>query len=166
MHRVGAPILPPCLLHNQGILLFFKVWMSQISYSIRKRHTYLPSSVMRPSALWFCTEVSSLSTDMRIIYRLFRVSLIGDLLVGSDVVVMVCMSILAVLSTPLGMIECVKSASQVVLRASIIFCLIVQPTLTSGTVMPPFPWHSNSFFCHQQQQSLSARSLPQAMLST
>ena len=54
--------------------------MSQISYSVRKRHIYLPSSVMRPSALWFCTEVSSLSTDMRIIYRLFRVSLIGDLL--------------------------------------------------------------------------------------
>ena len=93
---------------------------------------------MRPSALWFCTEVCSLNTDMRIIYLLFRVSLIGDLLVGSDVVVMVCMSILAVLSTPLGMIECVTSASQVVLRTSTIFCLIVQPTLTSGTVMPPF----------------------------
>ena len=43
----------------------------------------------------------------------------------------------AVLSTPLGMIECVKSASQDVVRTSIIFCLIVQPTLTSGTVMPP-----------------------------
>ena len=43
---------------------------------------------------------------MRTIYLLFRVSLIGDLLEGSDVVVMVCMSILAVLSTPLGMIEC------------------------------------------------------------
>ena len=57
---------------------------------------------------------------------------------GSDAAVMVCMSILAVLSTPLGMIECVKSASQVVSRTSIIFCLIVQPTLTSGTVMPPF----------------------------
>ena len=44
------------------------------------------------------------------------VHLIGHLSVGSDVAVimMVCMSILAVLSTPLGMIECVKSASQVV----------------------------------------------------
>ena len=39
---------------------------------------------------------------------------------------------------PLGMIECVTSASQVVLRTSTIFCLIVQLTLTSGTVMPPF----------------------------
>ena len=36
------------------------------------------------------------------------------------------------------MIECVKSASQDMLRTSIIFCLIVQPMLTSGTVMPPF----------------------------
>lgn len=71
-------------------------------------------------------------------YLLFSVSLIGDFLVGFDMVVMLYMSILAVLSTPLGMTECVKSASQVVLRTSIIFCLIVQPMLTSGTVMPPF----------------------------
>ena len=53
-------------------------------------------------------------------------------------VVMVRMLVLAVLSTPLGMTKCVKSASQVVLRTSIIFWLVVQPTLTSGTVMPPF----------------------------
>ena len=56
---------------------------------------------------------------MRINYLLFRVSLIGNSSVGSDVVVVVCKSILAVLSTPLG-IECMKSASQVVLRMSII----------------------------------------------
>ena len=71
---------------------------------------------------------------MRIMYLLFRVSLIGDSLVGSDVVVMVCMLILAVLSTPLRMIACVKSASQIVLRMSIIFCLIVQPTYSHATM--------------------------------
>ena len=92
---------------------------------------------------------------MRIIYLLFRVSLIGDLLVGSDVVVMVCMSILAVLSTPLGMIECVKSASQVVLRTSTIFCLIVQPTLTSGTVMAPFSMAFKQFLLSSTATTLA-----------
>ena len=92
---------------------------------------------------------------MRIIYLLFRVSLIGDLLVGSDVVVMVCMSILAVLSTPLGMIECEKSASQVVLRTSTIFCLIVQPTLTSGTVMAPFSMAFKQFLLSSTATTLA-----------
>ena len=75
---------------------------------------------------------------MRITYLLFSVSPTEDLWVGSDVVVMVCILILAGLSTPPGMIECVKSASQNVLKMSIIFCLIVLPMLTSGTIMPPF----------------------------
>ena len=50
----------------------------------------------------------NIHTYMRVICLLFSVSPTEDLLVGSDVVVMVCILILAVLSTPPGMIECVN----------------------------------------------------------
>ena len=57
----------------------------------RQKEAYLSAFINNEAlSTLVCTEVCSLSTDMRIIYLLFRVSLIGDLSVGSDVVVMVC----------------------------------------------------------------------------
>ena len=90
---------------------------------------------MRPSALWFGTHYLSavhcayLNSNM----------IIGDLLVGFDVAMvimhMVGMSILAVLSTPLGMKlwRCVETQHH--------FCLFVQPMPAS-----PFSMAFKQFF--------------------
>ena len=101
----------------------------------RQKEAYL-SAFLNNEAISTLVLYRSLQPEYRYAHYLSAVQCfpIG----GCDVVVMVCMSILAVLSTPPGRTECVKSASQVVLRTSIIFCLTVQPMLTSGTVMPPF----------------------------
>ena len=103
----------------------------------RQKEAYL-FAFLSNEALSTLVLYRSLQPEYRYAHWLSAVSLKGDLSLGSDVVVMVCMSILAVCSTPLGMTECVKSASQVVLKMSIIFCLTVQPMLTFGTVTPPF----------------------------